>query len=160
MQRCTECRNKFYPEFFRKIDDQRICLRCLCGKVNPIDIWPIGVVRKPTPQALTAFAGTDGELSLVSLFPGQARFLFGLAAESRLDILWYCHKTRSIQTSFARGFDGKHVGPFASRTPDRLNAIAVSEVELLEIDDHRLVVLGLDAIAGSPIIDIKMASRT
>jgi tRNA (Thr-GGU) A37 N-methylase len=58
---------------------------------------------------------------------------------------------------FARGYDGKQVGPFASRTPDRLTPIGVTEVELLKVDGTKLVVRGLDAFNGTPVLDIKVS---
>ena len=48
-----------------------------------------------------------------------------------------------------RGLDGKQVGVFASRTPDRLSRIGIQDVSLLDIKDTILFVKGLDAISGT-----------
>ena len=45
---------------------------------------------------------------------------------------------------------------FASRTPDRLSRIGIQDVSLLDIKDTILFVKGLDAISGSPVLDIKL----
>ena len=58
---------------------------------------------------------------------------------------------------FKRGLDGKEVGVFASRTPDRLSGIAVQNVRLVKIEGTTLYVENLDAIDGSPVLDIKLA---
>jgi tRNA-Thr(GGU) m(6)t(6)A37 methyltransferase TsaA len=47
------------------------------------------------------------------------------------------------------------VGVFASRSPDRPNPLAKTVVKLLERHDNVLKVQGLDAIDGSPVMDIK-----
>ena len=46
-------------------------------------------------------------------------------------------------------------GIFATRAPHRPNSIGMTIVKLLERDGNSLRVLGLDAIDGSPVIDIK-----
>ena len=52
--------------------------------------------------------------------------------------------------------DGKKVGVFASRTPHRLSKIAIQNVKLNQVEGLKLYVEGLDAVNGSPVIDIKM----
>ena len=47
------------------------------------------------------------------------------------------------------------VGIFALRGSDRPNRIGISMVKILEVNGNRLKVQGLDAIDGSPVIDIK-----
>jgi len=81
----------------------------------------------------------------------------GVADETHLTIVWQFHRSGPITTVFARGWDGKRVGPFASRTPHRLTPIAVTDVELLEVHDTTLVVRGLEAIDGTPVLDIKVS---
>ena len=48
-------------------------------------------------------------------------------------------------------------GVFATRSPDRPNPIGLHRVMLLEIDGMRLHVEPLEAIDGTPVIDIKIA---
>ena len=55
--------------------------------------------------------------------------------------------------------DLKEIGTFASRSPNRLSKIAVTDVRLIRIEDTTLIVSGLDAINGSPVLDIKMAKN-
>ena len=51
------------------------------------------------------------------------------------------------------------VGVLASRAPVRPNPIGLSLVELVEREGNKLTVLGLDALKGTPILDIKPSSR-
>jgi tRNA (Thr-GGU) A37 N-methylase len=52
--------------------------------------------------------------------------------------------------------DGKKVGVFASRSPDRLSRIGIQDVRLVRIEGTTLVVEGMDAINGTPVLDIKL----
>ncbi|MBW2597596.1 MAG: SAM-dependent methyltransferase, partial [Deltaproteobacteria bacterium] len=60
---------------------------------------------------------------------------------------------------FKRGLDGKEVGVFASRTPDRLSRIGIQDVRLVKVEGTTLVVKGLDAINGTPVLDIKLKRK-
>jgi tRNA-Thr(GGU) m(6)t(6)A37 methyltransferase TsaA len=46
-------------------------------------------------------------------------------------------------------------GVFASRSPYRPNRIGLTIVELLKVEENVLYVKGLDAINGTPVLDIK-----
>ena len=70
--------------------------------------------------------------------------------------MYYLHQAKPVRSVFRRGLDGKEVGVFASRTPDRLSRIAIQEVALVKIEGTTLYVEGLDAIHGSPVLDIKL----
>ncbi|MFH1739812.1 MAG: TrmO family methyltransferase, partial [bacterium] len=48
-------------------------------------------------------------------------------------------------------------GVFATRSPARPNPIGVTTVRVLDCEENALVVEGLDALDGSPIVDIKIA---
>jgi tRNA (Thr-GGU) A37 N-methylase len=133
---------------------------------KPILIRPIGYVvndkeRGPGGLDITgSFGITGGDISEIRLYPGMARFMKGLEDETSLLILWHFHKARPIRSVFARGFDGKRVGPFASRTSDRLTPIGVTKVELLEVRGTTLVVRNLDAFNGTPVLDIKVSMES
>jgi tRNA-Thr(GGU) m(6)t(6)A37 methyltransferase TsaA len=48
-------------------------------------------------------------------------------------------------------------GVFALRSPNRPNPIGITEVELLAIEGNILTVRGLDALDGTPVLDLKPA---
>jgi tRNA (Thr-GGU) A37 N-methylase len=50
------------------------------------------------------------------------------------------------------------IGVFCNRSPLRPNPIAISSVEVIEVGVNKILVRGLDAIDGTPIIDIKSVS--
>ena len=108
-------------------------------------------------RAKTGF-GTIGkdEISRIELFESQKPFLYKLEEEQIITIVYYLHETNSIKSVFNRGLDGKKVGVFASRTPYRLSKIGIQDVKLLKIEGVTLCVEGLDAVDGTPVLDIKM----
>ena len=44
---------------------------------------------------------------------------------------------------------------FATRSPDRPNPIGLHRVEIVSIDGHRLLVRNLEAVNGTPVVDVK-----
>jgi tRNA (Thr-GGU) A37 N-methylase len=154
---CAECRAGCSKDDVFMIDDQNICRRCLYGDVPPVEIYPIGFVRNQLERDDTDF-GLNGKAptSRIELFPSQKRFMYRLEDEYTITIVYYLHKARSVRSTFKRGVDGKEVGVFASRTPDRLSRIGIQDVRLVRLEGATLIVEGLDAINGTPVLDIKM----
>jgi len=62
----------------------------------------------------------------------------------------------SVGSRHPRGNDAwPRVGIFAQRASSRPNRLGLTTCELLGVDGHDLVVRGLDAIDGTPVLDIK-----
>jgi tRNA-Thr(GGU) m(6)t(6)A37 methyltransferase TsaA len=72
-------------------------------------------------------------------------------------LCWFDRADRSVLRAIPPGATDEK-GVFAIRSPDRPNPIAICMVDLLEVRDGVLKVRGLDAIDGTPVIDIKMHS--
>lgn len=154
--KCSDCGRQCPELSMRSIDDRPVCLNCLYGNVDPVRILPIGFVVNSEKPARRGLGAAGGDVSEIRLSPGMGRFMKGLADETHLTIVWELHEAGPIKTVFRRGWDGKEVGPFASRTPNRLTPIAVTGVELLEVKGTTLTVRGLDAVNGTPVLDIKV----
>ncbi len=159
-EKCSECGLAYNADEIRIVDGKNVCLKCLCGDAESITIRPIGIVVNDKNRAKSGFGTSGGDVSEIRLHPGQARFMKALADETHLTIIWNLHQSRPVKTVFNRGWDGKEVGPFASRTPDRLTPIAVTDVELIEVKGTTLIVRSLDAIDGTPILDIKVSRKS
>ncbi len=159
-ERCSECGLDCNADEIRIVDGKGVCLNCLCGQVEPIEIRPIGIVVNDKKRAKSGFATSGSNISEIRLHPGQERFMKAITDETHLTIIWNLHQSRPVKTAFHRGWDGKEVGPFASRTPDRLTPIAVTDVELIEVRGTTLIVRGLDAIDGTPVLDIKVSRKS
>ena len=154
---CAECGAACSKADMAIIDDQSICFRCLYGDVLPFKIYPIGFVRNQLDRNDTD-SGLSGrtQTSRIELLPPQKRFMYRLEEEREITVVYYLHKSRSVRSTFKRGFDGKKVGVFASRTPDRLSKIGIQDVRLVKVEGTTLTVEGLDAINGTPVLDMKM----
>ena len=79
---------------------------------------------------------------------------------SHIIVIYWMHKLppsqRSVIEVHPRGNQNLPlVGVFASRSPARPNPIGITTVKLMERRDNILKVTGLDAIDGTPVLDIK-----
>ena len=79
---------------------------------------------------------------------------------SHIIVIYWMHKLSPSQRAIIKVHPEANqnlplVGVFASRSPARPNPIGVTTVKLLERRDNVLKVTGLDAIDGTPVLDIK-----
>jgi len=98
-------------------------------------------------------------VSRIVLDPALVEGLQGLAPGSKVLVIFNFHLAEGYKLlQHPRGDKSRPKrGVFALRSPYRPNGIGVGEVELLAIDDNVLSVRGLDAINGTPVLDIKPA---
>ncbi len=86
--------------------------------------------------------------------------LLGLLDFSHVEIIFYMHKVveSKIQTKSRyprNNKDWPEVGIFSQRGKNRPNKIGHTICELIHVDKSRLYLKGLDAINGTPVLDIK-----
>jgi len=81
----------------------------------------------------------------------------GLAVGQEIVLVTWLHEAnRDVHIVRPRGNpDAPLTGVFATRSPDRPNPIGLHRVTILALDDDRLHVAPLEAIDGTPVIDIK-----
>jgi len=155
--KCHECGKMVKEDKLCIIDSKKICLTCIYGNTKPFEIYPIGIVKNNLQRNRSNFETTGPEeISRIELIPSQERFLYKLSDEKYLTVIYYLHKAGPVKSVFNRGLDGKKVGVFASCTPDRLSRLAIQDVKLVRIEGTILYVERLDAIDGSPVLDIKL----
>lgn len=80
-----------------------------------------------------------------------------LQVDSSVIVLtWLDRGDRAVLAVHPRGDQNRPLcGVFSTRSPDRPNPIGLHTVRILAIDDIRIRVEGLEAIDGTPIVDIK-----
>jgi len=122
-------------------------------------IEPIGVVRSELTQLEEApMQGDEGapEAWLV-LTPSAAQGLMGIQPGDKLILLTWLHLAqRDVLQVHPRGDINRPLtGVFATRSPDRPNPVGLHRVSVLEVTDQKLRVAPLEAIDGTPIVDIK-----
>ena len=104
---------------------------------------------------------SSGEISRVRIFPEFCEGLQDLDGFSHVIVLYWCHlrdtpdDRRVLKVTPRRHQHHSSVGVFASRSPTRPNPIALCATQLVKIHACILHVQGLDALEGSPIVDIK-----
>lgn len=133
----------------------------------PHHIEPIGTVH----SCFKELFGIPRQPGLVTAARGWIEFnppynrteaFSGLAGFSHIWVTFLFHKSLDNETSLTvrpPRKEGKRVGVFATRAPNRPNQIGQSVVELERIENHdgkiTLHIKGLDMIEGTPVIDIK-----
>ncbi|MFJ9607677.1 SAM-dependent methyltransferase [Kitasatospora sp. NPDC101176] len=123
--------------------------------VRPV-AWVVGgreEVRDDGWGSVGAVIRLDGER-----FGEEA--LYGLADFSHLEVVYHFDRVPEDEVeSGARRPRGNPdwplVGIFAQRGKNRPNRLGVSRCELVRVDGLELHVTGLDAVAGTPVLDIK-----
>ena len=161
-RQCSHCGQSFERTELCFIEDTSFCIRCMYGDAKPFEIYPIGIVRNELQRDVNRQFGLSGNPkneSRIELLPSQKPFMYKLEEEEYLTIVYYLHKTLPPRYIFKRRNDLKEVGTFASRSPNRLSKIAITDVRLIRIEDTTLFVSGLEAIDGSPVLDIKIVKN-
>jgi tRNA (adenine37-N6)-methyltransferase len=77
---------------------------------------------------------------------------------SRLIILYWGHLADRNTLQTVTPFSPDITGVFACRSPNRPNPIAFCVADLIEVSGNILTVKGVDAVDGSPLLDIKVYS--
>lgn len=157
-QECGQCGKAVEEEELLHIDGSACCVGCMYAGADPFEIYPIGFVRSRMKTHADRGRVADAkDEARIELAPLQKPFMYKLEEEEYLTIVFYFHKTEPRNSVVRRKPDSKEVGYFASRAPHRFSRIAVTDVKLLRVEGTTLYVSGLDALDGSPILDIKVA---
>jgi len=122
-------------------------------------IEPIGVIRSELASLDAApRQGDEGAPEAwLELDAGLTQGLVGVAAGDELIVLTWLHLARrDVLQVHPRGrLDAPLEGVFATRSPDRPNPVGLHQVTVLEVFGHRLRVAPMEAVDGTPIVDIK-----
>lgn len=126
---------------------------------NHYTVEPIGFIC----SALTALEsaprqGDEGAPEAwLEITTGAAPGLDGIAAGDELVVLTWLHLARRdvLQVHPRGNLALPLTGVFATRSPHRPNPVGLHQVSVLEVAGHRLRVAPLEAIDGTPIVDIK-----
>jgi len=126
----------------------------------PIEINPIGVVRSPykTRGEAPRQGRFSDTVSAIVIAEKYLPALWQIEGRKHLWVLcWFDRADRAVLRAVPPGAS-EEKGVFAIRSPDRPNPIAICMVDLLAVEGNILKVRGLDALDGTPVIDIKVFS--
>jgi tRNA-Thr(GGU) m(6)t(6)A37 methyltransferase TsaA len=123
------------------------------------ELHSIGTVESPlTDRASAPKQGNEGSPESWLVFsPRVAEGLRDIAAgDSLLLITWLDRAVRDVLLVRPRGDAGRpETGVFSTRSPYRPNPLGLHRVRVLEVDGTRMRVADLEAIDGTPIVDVK-----
>ncbi|MFN2137612.1 MAG: SAM-dependent methyltransferase [Candidatus Promineifilaceae bacterium] len=129
------------------------------NQLNSITMHPIGFVENSIDELLPPDA-IKSVPSRIVVDPKYAPGLDGLGAGQRLLVIFQFHRLESYELHQHPRNDPKRpkVGVFALHSPRRPNPIGVTEVDLVKRAGNVLYVRGLDAVNGTPVLDLKLNS--
>jgi tRNA-Thr(GGU) m(6)t(6)A37 methyltransferase TsaA len=119
----------------------------------------IGVIRSDLKTRSQApRQGSEGAPDAwLEMSPLVARGLEGLAAGDELIVVTWLHRARRDVLRVRPRSDRRRslTGVFATRSPDRPNPLGLHRVTLRRIEGERLLVGPMEAIDGTPVVDLK-----
>jgi tRNA-Thr(GGU) m(6)t(6)A37 methyltransferase TsaA len=128
-----------------------------------IELVPIGVVESPlTDTASAPKQGDEGAPDAWLVFDSAVlEGLEGIRAGDRVLVLtWLDRARRDVLRVHPRDDVANPMqGVFNTRSADRPNPVGLHEVEVVSIDGPRMRVRNLEAVDGTPIVDVKPVLR-
>jgi tRNA (adenine37-N6)-methyltransferase len=131
----------------------------------PAKLQAIAYVRSPyanridAPHQSTVVEGTEtgnaaeAMIEFVAGFPTQA--YRDLAGFERIWLIFAFHRSEGWKAEVRPPRGGGRRSVLATRSPHRPNALGLSAVELVAVEDSALRVRGIDLLDGTPVLDIK-----
>lgn len=123
------------------------------------DVRPIGHVESVlTDRATAPKQGTEGApQAWLVLRPDVAAGLRGIAVDAEVYVLTWLHLSqRDVLAVHPRDDrNNPETGVFNTRSSDRPNPVGLHRVRVAAIDSNRLLVDALEAVDGTPLVDVK-----
>lgn len=116
-----------------------------------ISITPIGAVINQL-EDIDQINFEDQLSEIILNQPFNEEFLKGIEKFTHIEIIYYYHLLPKFNINEV---ESNNYGVFAHRNPNRPNRLGTSIVKLLRKKENKLFVLGLDAVNGTPVLDIK-----
>lgn len=129
------------------------------GSHPPYEIRPVGHVESPLVDPTTApKQGFEGAPEAWLVFnPDVAEAMRDLAVGDEVFVLTWLHQGQRDVLAVHPRDDPRNPekGVFSTRSQDRPNPIGLHRVHITAIDGRRLRVQDLEAVDGTPVVDVK-----
>lgn len=120
---------------------------------------PVGVIRSSLKERSEApRQGSEGAPDAwLEVYPWAAEGLRGLAAGDEIIVITWFHQARRDVLQVHPRSDERSplTGVFATRSPDRPNPLGLHPAFIRAIDGARLRIGPIEAVDGTPVVDIK-----
>jgi tRNA-Thr(GGU) m(6)t(6)A37 methyltransferase TsaA len=126
--------------------------------VEPVVYRPIGVIVSPHTELdgmpLQPIADEEGR-SRIEIFEPHRGSLEDLEGFTHAWVLAHLHESTGWDIVVPTFLDDRTHGTFATRSPHRPNAIGLSLVRVVAVEELAVVVEGSDLLSGTPVLDLK-----
>jgi tRNA-Thr(GGU) m(6)t(6)A37 methyltransferase TsaA len=125
-----------------------------------MELKPIGRIHSPYQNKKDAprQGRLSDNLAIIEVFDEYTAGLKNVETLTNLFVLYWGDRSDRTVLQSVTPFGPEVTGVFSSRSPNRPNPIALCIVDVISIEGNRLTVRGLDALDGSPLLDIKAYS--
>ena len=128
--------------------------------MDSLVIKQVGVIRSELKRIEDAplFYNEGAPAADIEIFPDYEEALLRMEPGSEIIVLTWLHLgQRNVLLTHPRNDPANPItGVFSTRSPDRPNPIGIHHAKLLEINSRTLRIDAIEAIDGTPVIDIKI----
>lgn len=124
---------------------------------NSFIVIPIGIIHSPfhTIDDAPRQGRFSDALVTLEILPDFSEGLQDVEVQTHLIVLYWLDRSNRTTLKAIPPHTGIEHGVFATRSPDRPNPIGICIVEFVHREGNQLYVRGLDALDGTPLLDIK-----
>lgn len=120
-------------------------------------LTPVGIIHSPFQE--NGDAPRQGRFSdaecTIDILPEFTEGLQNVEHHPHVIVLYWLDRSDRTALRATPPHTELEQGVFATRSPDRPNPIGIGVVDLIRSEGNRLFVRGLDALDGTPVLDIK-----
>jgi tRNA-Thr(GGU) m(6)t(6)A37 methyltransferase TsaA len=123
-------------------------------------LQPIGFVRSTIRTRRDApCQGAEGAPDVwLDVLPAYAPALLGVTPGAEVIVITWLHEANRdvLEVHPRKNPANPLTGVFLTRSPDRPNPLGLHRVTVREVDGHQLRIGPMEAIDGTPVVDIKV----
>ena len=126
-------------------------------ETNSLELKPIGIIHSLYKNTRKApYQGyKSGEISQIEVFREFEEGLKDIEGFSHIIVIYWFHESQGYHMLVKTPWHDSLHGLFTTRSPHRPCPLELTVVELVARENSILKVKGLDAIDGTPLLDIK-----
>jgi tRNA-Thr(GGU) m(6)t(6)A37 methyltransferase TsaA len=126
-------------------------------RTDSLELKPIGIIHSPYQEGVEApYQGYRSEkVSQIEVFKEFGEGLKDIEGFSHIIVIFWFNMSTGYHLLIRTPWDDVPHGLFATRSPNRPCPLGLTVVELMSRKNNILEVKGLDAIDGTPLLDIK-----